>query len=104
MAFSAMATSCSSLPLSHLQLQPSSILSKPHPFLFFPSSSRLNPKKRVQSRSSCRFLRVLFVSNTALDSSNEAAVATESEDPSLLMVEGISLWLLSLARFCNTLN
>ncbi|KAK8544348.1 hypothetical protein V6N13_056130 [Hibiscus sabdariffa] len=77
-----MATSCSSLSLSHLQLQPSSILSKPHPFLFFPSSSRLNPKKRVQSRSSTRFLRLLSVSNTALNSSNGAAIATESEDPS----------------------
>ncbi|KAL4384290.1 hypothetical protein GQ457_15G028910 [Hibiscus cannabinus] len=73
---------CSSLPLSHLQLQPSSILSEPYPFLFFPSSSRLNPKKRVQSRSSTRFLRLLSVSNTALDSSNGAAIATESEDPS----------------------
>ncbi|KAK8615270.1 hypothetical protein V6N13_069047 [Hibiscus sabdariffa] len=46
------------------------------------SSSRLNPKKRVQSRSSARFLRLLSVSNTALDSSNGAAIATEFEDPS----------------------
>ncbi|KAK8504822.1 hypothetical protein V6N12_033073 [Hibiscus sabdariffa] len=82
MAFSAMATSCSSLSLSHLQLHPSSILSKPYPFLFFPSSSRLNPKKRVQSRSSTRFLHLLSVSNTALDSSNRASIATESKDPS----------------------
>ncbi|GMJ00875.1 PIGMENT DEFECTIVE EMBRYO 166, ALBINA 1 [Hibiscus trionum] len=83
MAFSAMATSCSSLPLYHLQLQSSSTLSKPYPFLFFPSSSsRLRAKKRFQSLSSTRFRRVLAVSNTALDSSNGAAIATESEEPS----------------------
>ncbi|TYJ20721.1 hypothetical protein E1A91_A08G015700v1 [Gossypium mustelinum] len=74
----ALATTCSSLPLFHLYLQSSS------PVLFFPSSSRFNPKKRFHARSTTRFSRVLAVSNTALDSNNGAAAAigSESEDPS----------------------
>ncbi|MBA0852099.1 hypothetical protein Goshw_001190 [Gossypium schwendimanii] len=74
----ALATTCSSLPLFHLHLQSSS------PVLFFPSSSRFNPKKRFHARSTTRFTRVLAVSNTALDSNNGAAAAigSESEDPS----------------------
>ncbi|MBA0708409.1 hypothetical protein Golax_023537, partial [Gossypium laxum] len=73
-----LATTCSSLPLFHLHLQSSS------PVLFFPSSSRFNPKKRFHARSTTRFTRVLAVSNTALDSNNGAAAAigSESEDPS----------------------
>ncbi|XWS52570.1 hypothetical protein CRYUN_Cryun11dG0082200 [Craigia yunnanensis] len=66
-----------------LQLQSSSVIFKPYPFLFFPSSSpRLNPKKRFQSHSSTRFRRVLATSNTAVDSSNGAVIASDSEDPS----------------------
>ncbi|KAG8484889.1 hypothetical protein CXB51_021194 [Gossypium anomalum] len=76
----ALATTCSSLPLFHLHLH----LQSSSPVLFFPSSSRFNPKKRFHARSTTRFTRVLAVSNTALDSNNGAAAAigSESEDPS----------------------
>ncbi|XWS71211.1 hypothetical protein CRYUN_Cryun03dG0119200 [Craigia yunnanensis] len=82
MAFSTSATNCSSLSLSLLQLQSSSVLFKPYPFIFFPSSPRLNPKKRFQSHSTTRFLRVFTTSNAAVDSSNGAVIASDSEDTS----------------------
>ncbi|KAK6235527.1 hypothetical protein SCA6_010864 [Theobroma cacao] len=78
MAFSATSSTCSALSLSQLQSSP--ILFKPYPFLFFPSSSCLNPKKRFQSYSSSRFRRVLATSNATVNSSNGAVIS--SEDPS----------------------
>lgn len=83
MAFSASAMNFSPLSPSQLQLLSSSLLFKPYPFLFFPSSPRSNSKKRFQSHSTTRFRRVLATSNAAVDSSNGAAViASDSEDPS----------------------
>ena len=106
MAFSASATNCSSLSLSQFQLQSSSVLFKPYPFLFFPSSPRLNPKKGFQNHSTTRFLRVFTTSNAAVDSSNGAVTASDSEDasssygrqyfPLAAVVGQVSLFLLSL--------
>ncbi|XP_022756211.1 magnesium-chelatase subunit ChlD, chloroplastic isoform X2 [Durio zibethinus] len=81
MAFSVFATNSSSLSLSQLQLQlqSSSLIFKPYPFPFFPSSPRLNPKKRFQSHTTTRFRRVLTTSNAAVDSSNGAVIASDFE-------------------------
>ncbi|XVE59952.1 hypothetical protein DITRI_Ditri05aG0087700 [Diplodiscus trichospermus] len=81
MAFSALAMDFSSVSLSQLQLQASSVVFKPYPFLFFPTP-RLNPKKRFQSYGTTRSRRVLIASNAAVDSSNGAVIASDSEDPS----------------------
>ncbi|OMO59842.1 Magnesium chelatase, ChlI subunit [Corchorus capsularis] len=78
MAFSPTASTCSSLSLS--QLQSSSLILKPYPFLFFPSSSRLNPRKPFQSQKITRFRSIVASSNATVDSSNGALLA--SEDPS----------------------
>lgn len=82
MAFSASSTNCSSLQSLVLQSS-SSVIIKPYPFLFFPSSPRSNPKKRFQTQSSSFTRRLLTTSNAAsVDSSNGAAVASDLENPS----------------------